>query len=455
MLAAFLTLIFMTGGSSRVDVQSLVVLNPASILMCGMALITVKREHLAARGWLLGSFVAVTMLALVHVIPMPPALWQMSPGRQELATVEMETGLRDVWRPLTLSPVSGWQAVAVLSAPLAVLLLAIQLNRNDSHRVLMLLIALGCFSGLLGLLQSIGSTDGSLYFYRITNDDSAVGLFANRNHAAVLLACLFPMLAVYASTGTRTMDKQSGRQLTAVAVSIVLVPLILVTGSRSGLFAALLGMGSALLLYRRSGTGRQVGRGLGWMQIGPVPILGGLVVICLGFLTLLFSRATAIERFFLQPEVDDKRARFWELSIDMFGKYFPWGSGSGSFADAYRVIEPDAVLDSTYLNRAHNDWIETAATMGAPALMLLGIAVLFYLRRSFVIWRRMDGKRHSVTFARLGGIVILILGAASLTDYPLRTPVMMCVFVLMVHWFVEPGLQSPPPPGNADRVVPT
>src|SRR3546814_18783044 len=54
-------------------------------------------------------------------------------------------------------------------------------------------------SGGLGLAQVIGPRDGPLYLYEITNNGSAVGLFANRNHQAALLACLFPMLAVYAS----------------------------------------------------------------------------------------------------------------------------------------------------------------------------------------------------------------------------------------------------------------
>lgn len=428
--------LFATGGASRVDVQSLVILRPVSVIVCALALMTLRSEHLAERKWLLGSFAGLFVLALLHVIPLPPALWQSFAGRQDLAAVEKLAGLSDIWRPLTLAPANGWHALLSLFVPLAVLLLGVQLNRDDLLRLLPLLIALAGISGLLGLLQAIGDPQSALYFYRITNNGSAVGLFANRNHAATLLACLFPMLAVFASTAKGTADEVRFRQLLAAAIAIVLVPLILVTGSRSGLVNAVIGIVAAALLYRRPTDIHPVRRSAA-NRTKAVHVLAGLTVISLGFLTYFFSRAKAIERLFAEAAAEDSRADFWIVSIDLFWKYFPWGSGSGSFVEAFQILEPNYLLDATYLNRAHNDWVEIAVTFGLPGVIGLTIASAAFLWRSVKLWRHADASRRYIAFGRLASVCMAIIAIASVSDYPLRTPTMMGVFAILVLWFTE------------------
>lgn len=437
-LCAFLLLLFATGGASRTDVQSLAILRPVSVIVCALALMTLRREHLAERKWLLGSFAAVFALALLHVIPLPPALWQSLAGRQDLVDVEKLAGITEVWRPLTLAPMNGWHALLSLFVPLGVLLLGIQLNRDDLFRLLPLLVAFVGISGLLGLLQTIGDPQSALYFYRITNNGSAVGLFANRNHAATLLACLFPMLAIFASTAKGTTDEVRLRQLVAAAIAIVLVPLILVTGSRSGLVSAVIGMLGASLLYRRPTDVRTVRKGSP-DRIKALPILGGLAVISLGFLTFFFSRAEAIERLFAETSGEDSRTDFWVVSLDLFWKYFPWGSGSGSFVEAFQIIEPAHLLDATYLNRAHNDWVEIAVTFGLAGVIGLTLASAAFFWRGYTLWRNTDKTRRYVAFGRLASVCIAMIAIASISDYPLRTPTMMGVFAIFALWFTESG----------------
>jgi O-antigen ligase len=421
--------------------------------MCAIAMIMIRREHVQQHRWVIVIFMAITALAILHVIPMPPALWQTLPGWDEVATITRLTGLADVWRPLTLTPMNGLHALASLATPLAVLLLGFQLSKDDLYRLLPLLIGLSALSGLFGLLQVIGSREGPIYFYQITNLGSAVGLFANRNHAATLLACLFPMLAIFATTAKGTTDQQNSRQLLAVGVAIILVPLILVTGSRSGLISAIIGLIGAALLYRRPAAGRTVRKGGNPIRVGAIPLLAGLAVLCLGFLTFYFSRAEAIDRLFADASVQDNRSDFWIVSLDLFWKYFPLGSGSGSFVEAYQIAEPAQLLNATYLNRAHNDWLEIAVTFGLPGLLLLAIAIFGYFRQSFIIWRRMDGKRRSVMFARMAGIAMAIVAIASMADYPLRTPTMMCVFAIFTLWFAGATHKAIPPVQTSGREV--
>jgi O-antigen ligase len=290
----------------------------------------------------------------------------------------------------------------------------------------------------LGLLQAIGDPQGSLYFYRITNNGSAVGLFANRNHAATLLACLFPMLSVYGATARGEADAVRMRQLIAAAIAIVLLPLILVTGSRSGLVSAVIGLGTAALLYQQPSDVRTVRRGKP-LRVKTFPILGVIAVLSLAFLTYFLSRAEAIERLFNQEVSEDGRANFWAVSIDLFWKYFPWGSGSGSFVEAYQIVEPARLLDATYLNRAHNDWVETAVTFGLPGVVALCVAVIAFGIRSYRLWRNADGSERAVAYGRLASVMIAMIAIASASDYPLRTPTMMGLFAIFMLWLTEAG----------------
>ena len=77
----------------------------------------------------------------------------------------------------------------------------------------------------------------------------------------------------------------------------------------------------------------------------------------------------------------------------------------GFLCGSFQIAEPARLLDSTYLNHAHNDWIEIAVTFGVPGLLLLVGAIFFYARRSFVFVAanerqpsispvRADGERH-------------------------------------------------------------
>lgn len=429
LLVSFVVL-FIMGGSSRWDVQSLALLNPVVILCCGAALLTLRQEHVYKYKLLLLSFVMIASLVAVYLSPVTGQFLSLSPMAGDVAKLRAATGW-DTGMSLA-TPSTAWQSLFFLFAPLAVLLFSVQLSRDDMRRSLPLLISIGAISGILGILQVAGSASGPLYFYRLTNNGSAVGFFANRNHAAVFLACLFPMLALFAAKAQAT--RRSGRnapQLIALAIAILLVPLILVTGSRTGMLTAVVGLVGGVVLYvshtphyRGAETARSV-----------PPIWLGLIFTALVIVTIYFSRAESVERILAVDGTGIDRGDFWTASQQLFWQYFPFGVGPGGFVPAYQYNEPAAVLGGVYLNRLHNDWSETAVTFGVPGILLMLMGVAFYLRRSFVLWMRMDGARSSVALGRMASIVIAILAIASLTDYPLRTPALAGFAALVLIWF--------------------
>ncbi|MVZ98452.1 O-antigen ligase domain-containing protein [Sphingorhabdus sp. IMCC26285] len=434
-LSLFIFLTFSMGGSSRMDVQSLALLRPISVLFCGFALLTIRQDHFQkSRGILIG-FGLIFLLLLIFALPIPQDLAQAMPGQQLIVEIRKSAGVSNAWTSINLVPVNGTNAIASMTIPLAVILFGIQLEKEDMLRLLPLLIGLGAASGLFGFFQVISSSDSPFFLYRLTNEGSAVGLFANRNHAAVLLAMLIPMLAVYASFDVGRPDQSKTRVIRAAALLAVLVPLILITGSRSGFLIAVMGLAGAVLLYKKPRSKKNHRHRSSFISKRFIGMSFGIGVIGLVFVTIFFSRATAIERLFAKSANSDLRQDFWISSLSLVDKYLPLGSGPGSFAEAFRIGEATNLLDATYLNRAHNDWVETAVVLGVPGILLMGAGVLWYVNRVIALSFGIDGNRRSVVVSRLAAVLLAMFAVASFVDYPLRTPTMMTVFVLTIFWF--------------------
>ena len=430
----------MTGGGSRGDIQSLVILRPTAAIFLCFGLWTISLSHIREFKFLFGMAAAILLLVALHLVPLPPSVWSTFPGRSIVSEVDRLAGLGEVWRPITLVPSAGWNSLFALLVPATTLVLAAQIQREQRFKLLIVLIALGLLSGFWGLLQVVGPSDGPLYLYRITNSGSAVGLFSNRNHQAVFLATMFPMLAVFASTGIRTAEKSKLYGWLAIGAGAVLIPLLLVTGSRAGLAAGVLGLGFALILYHRPEVNQLKKR-----KSKPMIDLRIILVACgtlvLGGITVLMARAQAINRFSIEDEAADLRFRMWRPIFEMAQTYFPLGSGAGSFVEVYQVSEPDNLLKINYVNHAHNDWLEICLTMGLPGLLLLGTAIVAFL---FAVWRhaRSPVRDRQTSYAQLGASILFILAGASLVDYPLRVPSIACTFVIACVWLAAIDIRT-------------
>ncbi len=431
-LSLLLVVAFLAGGSSRADVPALIVLRPVAILCLGYGLSRLTADQVRAHRVLLGLALATVILAIAHIVPLPPELWTRLPGREIVVEIDRVAGLGAVWRPLSLSPSGSLNALFSLAVPLAVLVLGVQLTRDERWLLLPLIIIIGLASGILGVLQLGGPADGALYPYRVTNAGSAVGLFANRNHQAVLLAILLPMLAVWASTRLRSPTDARVRSFAVVAACTFLVPLTLVTGSRAGLFATLLGLMAAVLLYRPPLA----------REISPSPprrwrmflAAAGAVVVGVSLITITLGRAQAYERLIGRLAADEPRFKIWGPVMEMAGKYIPWGSGNGSFVEVYQLDESRELLSAIYFNHAHNDWLELLFTGGLPAYLLLGVAIVVMLRVAARLARVAAYNMRDRLMAWTGITIILLFGVASVGDYPLRVPSLASLLAIAAIW---------------------
>jgi len=439
LLVGFLGLVFLTGGASRSDVQSLIFLRPLAVLGCGLALLSLSREHLRKYRMLVWMAALVLILSITHLIPLPPAIWQALPGREVIAGIDNIVGINGEWRPLTMTPGPGRNAFFSLFVPLAVLLMVIQLNGEHLKRLILPVLMLGALSGILGIFQASGDPHGMLYFYRITSNGSAVGLFSNRNHQAVFLATLFPLLAIFASQSMKTESAIKIRCAVAIGAAVTIIPLLLVTGSRLGLMLGALGIASGWFIYRRAeatGVRRRTER-----KSYVAPIIGGIAAVILSLLTIMASRAEALKRLVGTNVGEEDRAQVWNLVSRMAHEHLPWGTGSGSFVEMYRQVEPVSSLAPAYFNHAHNDWLEVWMTFGIPGAVLVWLAVAIYLSGAWHLRSLGERRDSSMLVAQAGAVILFLFAVASVVDYPLRTPSLACLFVLACCWMYS-GLFS-------------
>ena len=417
--AVLVTLIALTGGSSWPEAWQLLILRPLAVLLTALIVILPGPiDHRVARvpGWLL---VALALVMVIQLIPLPPAWWMALPGHAPFAEAAAAAGVEQPWRPITLSTDLTLNSLVSLIIPAAVLLGMAALRRDQRTAIAALVISLAVLSGLLGLLQiTVGPT---LYFYSPANIGRPVGLFANINHQAAVLAATIPLAAGWV---VAVREVTPARAIAGAAAGVFLFAAVLVSGSRSGLLlAALAALSVPLVIGGRLRLPPRVRR---------LAIIGGGVVAAgLIAATWLVGRLGALDR--LLAGGGDQRLEFLPITLEILRTYSPFGSGFGTFDAAFRIAEPDAILQLIYFNHAHNDLLELGITGGVLALVVAAAYLAWLCWRGVALF--VKGQDWSSRPLARGALVMaLLLLLASLLDYPLRTPLAMAMLALASVW---------------------
>lgn len=432
---------YLCGGGARPDIQSLVVLRPVAAIAIGFGLLTFNREHWVKNRALFLFTGACGLIVGLHLIPLPPGLWSALPGRELIAEAAKAAGMPNHWKTLSIAPSASWNALFSLLVPTAVVILGVQLTADEMYRCVLIIAALALCSAFLGLVQAIGDPRGPLYLYQVTNNGAAVGLFANRNHQALLVAMVFPMLAVIANTRARTVDRRTFARWMAGAVGAALVPLLLVTGSRAGLVLGAVGLGAAFFLFRTTDGDLPTRRRSAPHPV-PFPVYALLGVSAIGLLTFALSRAESVRRIVESDSVEELRFQMWPTIWNLALSYLPFGSGAGTFIPAYQIGEPDALLGPNYVNHAHNDALETLLTAGLPGVIMIVIFGDWFFRSVLKMMRHPEPSRRDKAMSWLGATMVFMMSLSSLGDYPLRTPILSATFALAVLWVIKPWQKS-------------
>ena len=443
--AAFLTLVFFMGGSSRDDVQSLVFLRPLAVLFGAYALTCMDRDAWKGRTFPLYIALALAGLMIFQLIPLPPHVWTALPGRQIFADIADLAGIKQPWRPLTLSPSRTLNSLFSLAIPISAMMLYLNLDARHRKQAITVIITLSGISAFWATLQLTGSARGPLYLYDITNNGQAVGLFANRNHQAVLLAATIVMLGWYGASHATAAKLSALKFYSSIAAIFVIIPLIFITGSRAGLILMAPALvTAAILMYfgrymieaqpsvknRHTRTKRLTSR-----QI--ILFSSIVLVVIMGGLSLYFARSLAFDRLFGRADVEELRSQLVPILTRMIGDYFPWGTGFGSFEHVYRIYEPLELLNPTYLNQAHNDWLQFPIEGGLPAILIAFVAAIWAAIQISKLAKNWHYSRYTKYNAIMAAMVMLIFLVGSLGDYPLRVPALVALFAVIACVFSD------------------
>jgi hypothetical protein len=434
LLGGLLFVLALIGGSSRADepVQIVVRLIAVAALATAILLRPVRFDQ-PTRLVALALAVAGLTIAL-QLIPLPPRLWSALPGRSLYAEQDKLVGMTNLWRPLTLSPDRTWNALLSLLVPLAAVALTVRLNRRQRHGMLPVLVAA---LGVATLVQLVRLMTGSGWpFYFLSIDAGGSGMFANRNHQALWLAMGFPLLATWVVESDLSSLSPQLRQIIAGMGAITLMILIPATGSRTGLVLGTMAIAMAVVILWKlvvQMVRRIRRRTMRWLAVS---FTAG-VIIGTGALAVGLSRAEGVRRLMSMDVAGDTRTRLLPRVLEMTALYFPAGVGFGSFEPAFRRFERLQDLKQTYFNQAHDDLLQIVLEGGALGAVLLVAALTLLFARSIRVWRG-AGTSRSNRMARLASFLLALMVAASVVDYPLRTPFLSALAALVTIWLFEP-----------------
>ncbi len=391
--------------------------------------------------WPLLLCLAIVLVPLLQLVPLPPWIWTKLPQRDEITKIFDLLGGERPWLPISTSPSSTWVSVLSLLPPLAIFLGVIQLSYRERRSFSLIVLGVGVVSAFVGVIQVVQGPSSPLRFFAVTSDVEAVGFFANTNHFAALMYTLLIFGIAWTTDlvftikpwkDRKTLETSSFAALTAsFLVLVVFIASDAMTRSRAGfglmIVAVFAGIALPIRDQRRTSGMTQMKFAFG----------AGLAVF---FLVFQFGLYRLYDRLAVDP-MAEARIPFARNTIAAAKAYMPLGSGVGTFVTVYPNFEPpqDAIAN-IFANHAHNDFLELWLEGGAISVVLLAAFVLWLLLRTKSVWWRTPGDVRPIDtlLMRAATIAILLIMAHSLVDYPLRTGAMMAVFAFSCALLVEP-----------------
>ena len=390
--------------------------------------------------WPLLFVLAVVLVPLVQLIPLPPRVWTVLPGR-ETVVASFELLERELpWMPISLAPQATWLSALSLLPPTAIFITTSLHSYRERRLLSLVVLAVGAISVFVGLSQVAQGPASGLRFFEVTNPSEAVGFFANRNHFAALLYALTLLAAAWAVATAASRDLRHGRDtswILAIAASFVLLVVLVaaqaMTRSRAGIgltIVALLGAFALALRNRRDGSTR------------PTRLL--VSAIALGSIfAIQFALYRVLQRFAVDP-LQDARIPLAENTIAAAKAFMPFGSGMGTFVPVYAMFErPQDALVDAFANRAHNDFLELWLEAGVAGLALIAVFLVWFVITAVKVWRQnAQASDSDQVIARAATLIVAFLVVHSFVDYPLRTGAMMAVLAFACALLVAPPVPT-------------
>lgn len=417
---AYLALVLVLGGASGAGFLTAALLQVlAGALIAWSVLHPTPNEPPCFSSEWRRFLIAFAILACVQFVPLPPHIWAHLPGREAVAQGFRLLGQPLPWLTLSLSP---WGSLASLAWWLPALALIIVMQRPDRPSPRLIARMITVLAVIAMAISGIQRTSGSLYFYSVTNYGMGVGFFANANNQAMLLLCTIALRAGAAAIEQGRPPREGQVHVQRVAffsITMLLIIGILLSGSLAGIGLLIPVLAGSALLFRSQARNQRV-----------IAVVGAIVLAAAIVAYTLF--ATADLGSAAQP--GGSRLDFLRNSLPLMGKFFPFGSGLGTFEQVYHWRENPQIVGPVYLNHAHNEYVEVLLETG-----VFGFAAMFLFG-----WFWVAAVRSAVAgpnanpMTRAAALMTGVLLLHSLVEFPLRTPALSCVMALGCAWLLRP-----------------
>lgn len=429
---AYLLLCLLLGGS-RQGIWANAGLQLIAILLLAWAAIARRDDPpTSASRQLLGFAVAAALLVLVQLIPLPPDVWSGLPGREPVERGFTLLGYEPAWLPLSVAPYDTLEAAYALLPPFAVIAAIVALGWYKESWIAAAVLAGALASVLLGVVQVASATTASwAYLYEFTNA-GAVGFFANRNHMATLLLAAIPFAgALFAAALPQVKSRSKAFAMLSLGAGGFMLAIagLVLNDSLAALALAVPVIGLTVLLL-------PIGWQIRWLIL-PLAAAG-----LIGSIIVLGSSAVGTEPVASSvPGAGYSRTAIWNPTVEAIEKTFPAGTGLGTFPHVYALGEDPAAVGATYINHAHNDYLELVLEAGLPGLVLMVLFLLWWAWRAVGVWRSPVASQ----FAKAATIASGAILAHSIVDYPLRTSAIAALFAACVAMMAQAQARSAAP----------
>jgi len=279
---------------------------------------------------------------------------------------------------------------------------------------------------LVDTILFLGITTSFLALGQYLMEPAARGtaLFGNQQLLGSFMMILLPVAAVVALTEKTSPDQTSTRQLVAQFATIMMAGCLLLALNRSawmGSLAGLLVIGALMMMTSKSTNLRA--------QKHKLVLPGVMALIAVSFVLLIglqntnvVSRAGTLSNV---SEVGSWQARqqHWQGALESIKQHPLFGLGIGQYPLTHSGYLNDGVAlttnglsgaQATLADLAHNFYLQTAAELGLPGLVLMVAVLVTFMIAGVQRVRWMDaGIRRSLLMASMAGITAFAVDAVS------------------------------------------
>jgi len=313
-------------------------------------------------------------------------------------------------------------------------------SRKRIETAIIVILLAGCFESLYGIIQ-IFSGYHHIWWFEVADLKAVSGTYLNRNHFAgfmemgIILAIAYAGALAEKDSHRRTPvirsrrlrnrilkylsgDEGYPRRFLIIFSGVVMGIGLLLSASRGGIIStagALLIMG-LFFIFRASHRRK------------------GFIILILFFMTLGYGIYIGLDytlgRFEFFDRDMEARMAMTEKAVGLYKDFLFAGTGIGSFEYSYARYQDPVHLNS-FINYAHNDWIQFLAEGGTIVALLLLTGMGWFIFRTLRNWRERN-EDFAVCLGLAPFAALFALGIHSVSDFNLHRPANMMLLIAVL-----------------------